>query len=101
MNKFILILTLLIVNCGFNGDQRLTQGGTSDTNINIVFEFINQVENLCKMDTLQSDYPTQVLYNKAVADCTFSKLSTINLGGLCNTPGLTSDQVTTCKGLGQ
>lgn len=91
---------LLLIGCGFNGNQQVSQAGTSNTNINIVFLFIYQVEDLCKMQTLVEDYPDAEHYNKAVADCTFSRLSTINIPNLCSTPGLTPEQLATCQGLG-
>ncbi len=97
--KKLLIVSLLLSSCGFSGDQKLTQQGESNTNVNIVFEFINQVQRLCAMETLRSDYETSALYDKAVAECTFSRLSTINLGSICNTPGLTPEQLATCQGL--
>lgn len=97
--KYLVFIFLTISACGFNGDQKVSQAGESNTNINIVFEFINQVQRLCEMETLYTDYETKALRDKAVAECTFSRLSTINLGSICNTPGLTPEQVLTCKGL--
>ncbi len=94
------LLTGFLVNCGMNGDQRVTVQGTTNSNVSLVFQFIYQVEDLCKMDTLVSDYPDAASYNKAVAECTFTKLSTINVPNLCNTPGLTPEQLATCHGLG-
>jgi len=100
----VLLMVIILLNltaCGFNGDQKLSQAGSSDTNIKIIFEFINQVEDLCRMQTLRADYETIELYNQAVATCTFAHLSTINLGSVCSTPGLTPEQQSTCQGLNQ
>jgi hypothetical protein len=97
--RYLIVISLLISACGINGEQKFTQQGDSNTNIKVVFEFINQVQRLCEMETLDSDYESKALHDKAVAQCTFSRLSTINLGGICNTPGLTPEQLATCQGL--
>ncbi len=92
---YLSVLVITIQACGFNGEQRFdaTQSGTSTTDISVTFAFIDQVEKLCVMDTLVADYATADLYNKAVAECTFAKLSTINVAQVCNTPGLTPAQL--------
>ena len=99
MRLMISLSMLLLTGCGFSGNQQVSLGGTTNANINVVFDFIYQVEDLCKMQTLPENYATTELYNKAVADCTFSRLSTINLPSLCNNPGLTPQQLATCNGL--
>ncbi len=97
----LIMLYIQIVSCGFNGEQKLTltQQGTSTTVTTITFGFIDQIKDLCVMDTMRSLYATDELYNKAVADCVFAKTQSINTQALCSQPGLTPEQQATCKGL--
>lgn len=76
------------VGCGFNGDQRLTTNdstqhilisGDAYSYIVVRLEFIQQINDLCRDANIQSDYATEALYKKAVADCTFHQLSILNI----------------------
>ena len=85
---FAALLIFLLSNCGFNGDQKLT---TNDSKQNIVTsgtayyyvlvgaEFIQQIHDLCVDYIVPGDYQTYQEYRKAVADCTFQHLTSLNL----------------------
>ncbi len=104
MKYIILLMCLSSCFCGINGNQQVSIQGTTNSNINVVFEFITQVEQLCQADLLQSSYPTLELYNQAVAECTFSNLSLLQTQALtqnCGLPNLTPDQQQLCTLLGK
>ena len=84
-----------------SGNEQVQVSGTTNSNINIVFQFITQIEQLCQMQNPADTFQTTDQYNEAVAACTFSQLSVINVTQVCNTPGLTPAQISTCQGLSQ
>jgi len=69
------------ISCGFNGDQKIS---TNDSMQYIVIrlEPIQQFITLCQQSNLRSDFESDTLYNKAVADCVFDKLELINAAQL-------------------
>lgn len=73
---FMLVISLFINACGFNGEQKLSTND-SNQNVNINFGFINQLVTLCQEKNLPSDYKTVELYNQAVANCVFNSFSII------------------------
>ncbi len=77
--KSLIVLSLLISGCGFNGNQLVTTQGTTYQDMSIIFGFIDQVKQLCRESLLQQNYTDQELYNQAVAQCTFDRLTAMNL----------------------
>lgn len=76
----ILVSSLLILSgCGFNGNQRVTQGGESYTYVVLRLEFIQQVRELCEQRTLRSDFESDELYEQEVASCTIDNLALLNI----------------------
>lgn len=86
--KYTILLSLFLIGCGLNGTQKfdvsdstqnVVQSGSSFTYVTIRLEFIQQVNDLCKASLLESDYASEELYNKAVAECTFKNLAILNI----------------------
>lgn len=95
--KLILLFTLL--SCGDtkvkipNTEHNMKLSGSSYNYIIVRLEFIKDIERLCNDLILYSDYPTYELYKQAVAQCTFDKLSLLDVNmvddfktNYCNNP---------------
>lgn len=83
-----LTLLLFVSGCGFNGEQKLTandseqtivQTGESYTYIIIKLEFLEDIKQLCTDSNIRSEFESEDLYKKAIADCTLDNLSIFNI----------------------
>jgi hypothetical protein len=86
-----------------SGTEQVQVSGTTDSNVNIVFGFISQVEQLCEMQTPADTFQTTDQYNEAVADCTFSNLTLLQTQAIttnCSLPNLTAQEIQVCSLLG-
>lgn len=81
--KYLLTLFLIIlVACSVktnDSEQKIVQSGASYTYVIVRLEFLQQIQQLCSDSLLPGDYASTELYKKAVADCTFDKISSLNL----------------------
>jgi len=79
----ILFISLILISCGKSTieleDSHHTIDGITKNEVLIKFEPIIQINELCKNLYLTSSFPSIELYNQKVAECTFDKLSIINL----------------------
>lgn len=101
--KKLLISLVFITGCGLNGNQTFSAAGTTNANVNIVFQFINQIEDLCKMQNPQDTFSSLDLYNQTIATCTFNSLSLVQSQALqsnCSLPNLTASETQVCNTLG-
>lgn len=82
-----LVITLLLASCGFNGEQKITTNdstqtvetaGEAYTYFVMRLEFIDQIEELCR-DLEYNESLSESEYDKAVAQCTFDKMSAIEV----------------------
>lgn len=99
---FLIILAVMIflmAGCGSvfktnDSTQNVVQSGTSFEYVVVRLEFIQQIQQLCADSLLQTNYASFTLYKQAVADCTFTKLSSL---GSINTGAITSFQQQYCQ----
>lgn len=91
MKYLILLLLLFTASCGFNGKQKVETNdskqeviisGESYNYVVVRLEFIKEMKELCAESLLSSNYESEELYDKAVADCTFEHLSVLNTSAL-------------------
>lgn len=107
----ILMLLLLLASCGDSKvkieepDKPLTIDGDTYSYIVVQLEFIKDVRQLCEDVNLRSDFESEELYNKEVAQCTIDNLSLIDLGAIdqfnndiCNDPQ-TEDEIAICNAI--
>ena len=103
MKTRLLILCLFITSGWMSGTEQVQVSGTTQSNVNIVFQFITQVEELCEMQTPADTFQTTDQYNEAVADCTFSNLTLLQTQAVtqnCSLPNLTTAEQQVCSLLG-
>jgi hypothetical protein len=86
MKNLIIVYVILLASCngGLNGRQDIVQSGKSTTEVVLHFEFLTQLQTLCTMQTLPTDYPDPAHYQQAIAACVFAHL---------NGAGITAPQV--------
>jgi hypothetical protein len=78
MKIIIIVLSLLLLSCG--GRYHVKQEGT--VKVEIVYDFLNQLQGICEASFLIEDFETEELYNKAVAECIIKTLSLLDLSYL-------------------
>ena len=86
---FLLLVYLIAFVLGFTGcnskvetndsKQEIIQSGTSYSYVIVRLEFISELKQLCQDSLLITDYANEALYNQAVAECTFEKLTILNV----------------------
>lgn len=90
--KYILIsLNLLLISCG-SGTQTLQIEAPEDDIISgesynyviIRMEFITDIRKLCEDLYIESEFDNLHVYRQTVAECTFDKLSILNLDAINN-----------------
>lgn len=78
----IYMSAILLSGCGIrtnDSKQEVIQSGESFTYIVVRLEFIEQMKQLCKESLLEENYANITLYNQAVAQCTFEKLTVLDI----------------------
>lgn len=103
LSKWLLTSTLFLISCG-PSSGRYDVIASGESRVSIEMGFIAELNQLCRDLLLPSDYPTQALYNQAVAQCTFEKMSLVNINptdfaAMCAHP-TTPEQVQICAQLG-
>lgn len=105
----LLILMLLFTSCGDstikleNPDEPIT--GETYSYVVIQMEFISEMRLLCEQSLATQSFVTEELRNKEIADCTFDKLSILDLEALnnfnneiCSNP-VTQEEIDICNAL--
>lgn len=84
--KKLLLLSILIGILGCNSKietndsrQDVVQSGESYSYIVVRLEFISEIKQLCQDLLLETEFESEELYNQAVAQCTFEKLTILNI----------------------
>jgi len=109
MRYLLLILLSMLTSCGgtykIEAEKPLEAeiSGEAYTYVIVQLEFIGQIRELC--EDLEDD--TLDNYDSLVAECTFSNLSIINVGGeltaftseVCSNP-TTAEEIQICNNLG-
>jgi hypothetical protein len=67
----LLASLLLLVGCGFNGNQRITTEGETKHRVVVELQFLEQIRKLCEASVGPDP--------KAVAECTLENLDVLNL----------------------
>lgn len=73
------IILMFFQNCGFNGNQKITQEGESITKLVLELGFIEDINLLCQQSINSNDFLDEEGYNQAVAECTLDNLSVLQL----------------------
>jgi len=80
---YLVAILLSILGCGKvetnDSRQDVVQSGESFTYIVVRLEFIEQMKQLCKESLLEENYTSVQLYNQAIAQCTFEKLTVLSV----------------------
>lgn len=76
----IIVIIMFCLNCG--SKHLVEQSGEGIVKVDVVFEFLNQLEAICQDSFLPEDYETTALYNQAVADCVLNTLELLDLSYL-------------------
>jgi hypothetical protein len=85
VNVYRLVLLLFLLSCGKteleipNTQQAVVVSGSSYNYVIVRLEFLRDIQALCNDLILESDYETNDLYRQAVAQCTFDKLSLLDV----------------------
>jgi len=68
-----LVLTLLLTACGIDGEQKLTVGGTAETqsDVNVNVTFIKEIKELCEAAVGPDP--------KTVAECTLANIDILDV----------------------
>lgn len=105
----IVVLALFLVSCGdstikLEEPDNAIEGETYSYVI-IRAEFISEMRTLCEQSLATQSFETQELRNKEIADCTFDKLSFINIDAInsfnnqvCENPA-TQEEIDICNAL--
>ena len=108
-----MLITLFFISCGETTVKikepkkpiKASISGEVYNYIIIKMEFITDIKQLCTDLYLPSDFASEELYNQQVSECTFDKLSIINLDALndfntniCDNPQ-TQDEIAICDAL--
>lgn len=109
----IVLITLLITSCGESTIKikepkkpiKASISGEVYNYVIIKMEFITDIKQLCNDLYLPSDFASEDLYNQQISECTFDKLSIINLDALndfnnniCDDPQ-TQEEIAICEAL--
>jgi hypothetical protein len=98
MKNLTIIATLLMAlsgcQAGISGKQEIIQSGKSTTEVVLRFEFLQQLQTLCTMQTLMGDYLDQAHYQQAIAQCVFAHLN----GAGITAPAVQNFQTQYCQG---
>lgn len=81
---YIVLFLLTLVSCNSkiqtnDSRQDVVQSGESYAYVIVRLEFISDLKQLCQDSLLASNYESVELYNQAVAECTFEKLTILNV----------------------
>jgi len=103
MKYLLLTLPLLLISCG-PSSGRYDVIASGESRVTIEMGFIAEINALCKQLNLESNFPSEELYNQAVAQCTFDKMSLVNINptdfaSACTNP-TTPEQAQLCAQLG-
>ena len=77
--KWILLIILL---CSCGGKYEVEQSGEGTVKLDVAFEFINQLDELCRDTIFIENYSSDRLYNKAVAECVIELLNVLDFSWL-------------------
>jgi len=75
----LLIMLLLLAGCGFNGEQKLTQSGSSYTYVVVRLEYLEQIKELCLEANPLSNFTTAELQKESIANCTLENMKIFNI----------------------
>ena len=67
----IICLSVALLGCGINGNQRFTTQGETEHRVVVTLEYLSQIKELCEASAGPDP--------KAVADCTLENLDVLNL----------------------
>ena len=78
MRKVIVIASILLFSCG--GRYHVKQEGA--VRVEIIYDFLDQLKEVCTDSFLIEDFETKELYNQAIANCVLETLQLLDLSWL-------------------